>query len=191
MNAIEFPFLHSVTLVISGVVAWLAAGWLPDHQWRRWIALGIGLAVAMLAGGLGFIPLIGPMHLAAHGVCMGIGAVLGWWLAHRHRHLANVDADQVRICVVLAVVAGVIGARARFVWERWESFAPAGRPWQDVLARAADIDGGGAVWYGGVIGGALFVVAWARWRGWLNATTFDVAAVPLALGAHGPAPHTE
>ena len=161
MNAIEFPFLHSATLIIAGVASWLAAGWLPDHPWRRAFAIAIGLAVAVLAGAFGLIPLTGTMHLAAHGLCMGLGAILGWWLAHRHRHLAGVDADQVRICVVLAMIAGVIGARARFVWERWESFAPPGRPWSEVLAKASDIDAGGAVWYGGVLFGALAVIAFA------------------------------
>ena len=42
--------------------------------------------------------------------------------------------------------------------------------------------GTGLVWYGGVIGGAICVLAWARWRGWLGVEVLDMAAVPLAIG---------
>ncbi len=42
--------------------------------------------------------------------------------------------------------------------------------------------GSGLVWYGGAIGGALAVLGWAYWRGFLNLTLLDVAAPALALG---------
>jgi phosphatidylglycerol:prolipoprotein diacylglycerol transferase len=42
--------------------------------------------------------------------------------------------------------------------------------------------GSGLVWYGGAIGGALAVFAWAWWRGFLSLVLLDLAAVPLALG---------
>jgi phosphatidylglycerol:prolipoprotein diacylglycerol transferase len=42
--------------------------------------------------------------------------------------------------------------------------------------------GSGLVWYGGVIGGALAVLAWAKWRGMLNLALLDLASVPLAMG---------
>ncbi len=71
-----------------------------------------------------------------------------------------------------ALVGGLVGARLFWVIEN-----------PDRVKGAADLVGGtGLVWYGGVLGGALFVVLWARWRGWLGVTMFDVAAVPLALG---------
>jgi phosphatidylglycerol:prolipoprotein diacylglycerol transferase len=38
------------------------------------------------------------------------------------------------------------------------------------------------VWFGGLVGGALGVVLWAHWRGFLGWQLFDVAAVPLAIG---------
>ncbi|HEV3230137.1 MAG TPA: prolipoprotein diacylglyceryl transferase family protein, partial [Solirubrobacteraceae bacterium] len=40
----------------------------------------------------------------------------------------------------------------------------------------------GLVWYGGVIGGTLAVVAWAWWRQMLNLALLDVSAIALALG---------
>ncbi len=47
--------------------------------------------------------------------------------------------------------------------------------------------GSGLVWYGGAIGGALFVVLWAWWRDFLNLTLLDVAAPALALGMRSAA----
>jgi phosphatidylglycerol:prolipoprotein diacylglycerol transferase len=44
------------------------------------------------------------------------------------------------------------------------------------------LSGSGLVWYGGLIGGALAVLAWARWRGWLGLELLDTCAVALALG---------
>ena len=42
--------------------------------------------------------------------------------------------------------------------------------------------GSGLVWSGGVIGGAIAVLAWAAWRGMLNLALLDLASVPLAMG---------
>ncbi len=38
------------------------------------------------------------------------------------------------------------------------------------------------MWFGGLIGGALGVILWAWWRGFLGARLFDLAAPGLALG---------
>ncbi|MGZ8667511.1 MAG: prolipoprotein diacylglyceryl transferase, partial [Solirubrobacterales bacterium] len=42
--------------------------------------------------------------------------------------------------------------------------------------------GSGLVWYGGAIGGAIGVLAWAWRRGMLSAALLDLCAAPLALG---------
>ncbi|MCL4287073.1 MAG: prolipoprotein diacylglyceryl transferase, partial [Thermoleophilia bacterium] len=42
--------------------------------------------------------------------------------------------------------------------------------------------GSGLVWYGGAIGGAIAVLAWAWWRGIFTLLLADVAAVPLMIG---------
>src|SRR4029078_9833026 len=42
--------------------------------------------------------------------------------------------------------------------------------------------GSGLVWYGGAIGGALAVLAWAWYRGFLTLVLLDVTAPALALG---------
>ena len=42
--------------------------------------------------------------------------------------------------------------------------------------------GSGLVFFGGLIGGAIGVLLWARWRGFLGWTLLDAAAAPIAIG---------
>lgn len=73
-----------------------------------------------------------------------------------------------------ALVGGLVGARAYYFVEEYDSAK------EDILG--AIFSGGGLVWYGGLIGGALGVVAWAAWRGILNLRLLDIAAPALAVG---------
>jgi phosphatidylglycerol:prolipoprotein diacylglycerol transferase len=76
--------------------------------------------------------------------------------------------------VFAALLGGLVGARLY-----WAA--------QHVSQVTADPIGGlfggtGLVWYGGALGGAAAVLAWARWRGFWNVALLDLCAVPLALG---------
>jgi len=73
-----------------------------------------------------------------------------------------------------ALAGGLIGARLIWIVENLD------RVNGDVLGSI--FSGSGLVWYGGAAGGALAVIIWARWRNCLDAATFDLAAVPLAVG---------
>jgi phosphatidylglycerol:prolipoprotein diacylglycerol transferase len=73
-----------------------------------------------------------------------------------------------------ALVGGLVGARVYFVVQNYDSVK------HDLLGNL--FGGAGLVWYGGVLGGAIAVVAWARWRGLLGLALLDLAATPLALG---------
>jgi phosphatidylglycerol:prolipoprotein diacylglycerol transferase len=56
--------------------------------------------------------------------------------------------------------------------------------WDDVSGDllGALFSGSGLVWFGGLVGGALGVILWARWRGFLEWRLFDACAPALALG---------
>lgn len=166
--AIALPFLHpALVLVASGGFAG-ALLTLPPTRARPWLALAAGPGLAALLGALGVLPWTGTLHLAAHGACMLAGFVLAGALLWRRAPAIGLDPRLAIDACAIALVAGVVGARARYVWERWDRFAldaqGAPRPWPELLALAADVDGGGAVWYGGLILAGLAVVAWARWR---------------------------
>jgi phosphatidylglycerol:prolipoprotein diacylglycerol transferase len=73
-----------------------------------------------------------------------------------------------------ALVGGLVGSRVYYVVQNYSEVK------HDLIGSL--FSGSGLVWYGGVIGGAIAVIAWAWWRGMLNLGLLDLAAVPLAMG---------
>jgi phosphatidylglycerol---prolipoprotein diacylglyceryl transferase len=76
--------------------------------------------------------------------------------------------------VFVALVGGFLGARGYFIVQNWDEAS------DDLLGTL--FSGSGLIWYGGLIGGTLAMVAWARWRGWLGLELLDVAAFGLPIG---------
>ncbi len=73
-----------------------------------------------------------------------------------------------------ALIGGLVGSRLYYVVENYSQVK------HDLIGSL--FSGSGLVWYGGVIGGALAVIGWAKWRGILNVALLDLACVPLAMG---------
>jgi phosphatidylglycerol---prolipoprotein diacylglyceryl transferase len=67
-----------------------------------------------------------------------------------------------------------VGSRVDYLIQNWDKVS------DDLLGNI--FSGSGLVWFGGLVGGALGVILWARWRGFLGWQLFDTAAVPLAVG---------
>src|ERR1700688_4442472 len=79
----------------------------------------------------------------------------GCLLARRLRELEE-PVDWSYELVFAALLGGVIGARGYYVIQNY------GEVRHDFANSL--FSGGGLVWYGGVIGGAIAVLAWMRWR---------------------------
>jgi phosphatidylglycerol---prolipoprotein diacylglyceryl transferase len=73
-----------------------------------------------------------------------------------------------------ALVGGLVGSRLYYVIQNYSQVK------HDLLGSL--FSGSGLVWYGGVIGGAMAVIAWAWWRRMLDVGLLDLASVPLAMG---------
>jgi phosphatidylglycerol:prolipoprotein diacylglycerol transferase len=112
--------------------------------------------------------------LQSFGLMMALGFVVAGIAAGRHLVELGRPVDWAYEMVFAALVGGVVGSRLWWVGQNWSSAH------HDLLGSL--FSGTGLVWYGGAIGGALCVLAWARWRGVLDLLTVDVAAVPLAAG---------
>jgi phosphatidylglycerol:prolipoprotein diacylglycerol transferase len=67
-----------------------------------------------------------------------------------------------------------VGSRLDYVIQNWDKVS------DDALGNI--VSGSGLVWFGGLVGGAIGVILWARWRGFLGWQLVDTAAVPLAVG---------
>ena len=76
--------------------------------------------------------------------------------------------------VFAALVGGLIGARGYWLLGNLDELSA------DPLA--AIFGGSGLVWYGGVAGGAVAMVLWARRREMLNLGLLDLCAPALAMG---------
>jgi phosphatidylglycerol---prolipoprotein diacylglyceryl transferase len=117
---------------------------------------------------------IGPLDLKTFGICFAFGFLAsGLIISRRFRELGK-PADWTYEMVFAALIGGIVGSRLDYVIQNWDKVS------DDLLGNL--FSGSGLVWFGGLIGGALGVVLWARWRGFLGWQLFDTAAVPLAIG---------
>jgi phosphatidylglycerol:prolipoprotein diacylglycerol transferase len=112
--------------------------------------------------------------LQTFGLMLALGFVVAGIAAGAYLKELGRPADWAYEMVFAALVGGIVGARLWWIAENWSDAG------DDVLGSL--FSGSGLVWYGGAIGGAVAVLAWAKRRGALDLTTLDVAAVPLAAG---------
>ena len=100
-------------------------------------------------------------------------AAWGLLVARRLQELRR-PVDWAYEMVFVALVGGLVGARGYYVVQHWDTAS-------DDLAGTI-FSGSGLVWYGGLLGGALAIVLWARRRGFLGLALLDLCAPGLALG---------
>ena len=117
---------------------------------------------------------IGPLTLQTFGLMMGLAFVVSGALVGRRLKELGKPVDWAYEMVFAALVGGIVGARLWWVAENWSEAK------DDVIGSL--FSGSGLVWYGGAIGGAVCVLAWAWRRGFFTLTLLDVASVPLAAG---------
>jgi phosphatidylglycerol---prolipoprotein diacylglyceryl transferase len=117
---------------------------------------------------------IGPLDLKTFGICFAVGFLAsGLVISRRFRELGK-PADWTYEMVFAALIGGLVGSRVDFLLQNWSEVS------DDLFGNI--FSGSGLVWFGGFVGGALGVILWARWRGFLGWQLFDTAAVPLAVG---------
>jgi phosphatidylglycerol---prolipoprotein diacylglyceryl transferase len=117
---------------------------------------------------------IGPLTLQTFGLCfaaafLAAGAVIGV----RLKELGK-PVDWAYEMGFSALAGGLIGARLDWLIQNWDDAS------DDIFGNI--LSGSGLVWFGGLVGGALGVILWARWRGYLSLGLLDLAAPALALG---------
>jgi phosphatidylglycerol:prolipoprotein diacylglycerol transferase len=117
---------------------------------------------------------LGPVTLQTFGIMFALGFVgAGLLVAKRLTELGK-PVDWAYELIFAALVGGFIGARVNYMIQHWDEVQ------DDFLGTT--FSGEGLVWYGGVIGGALAVIAWARYRDFLGLALLDLAAPGLAIG---------
>ncbi len=74
----------------------------------------------------------------------------------------------------VALIGGLVGARGYFLLQNWDDVK------DDFFGNI--FSGSGLIWYGGLIGGVIAVLIWAKWRDFFSLALTDMAAIGLPLG---------
>jgi phosphatidylglycerol---prolipoprotein diacylglyceryl transferase len=117
---------------------------------------------------------IGPLTLQTFGLCFAAGFLASGVVVWRRLVEWGKPGDWAYEMIFCGLVGGVVGARVDFLIQNYDEVK------DDLLANV--FSGSGLVWFGGLVGGAIGVCLWARYRGLLDLRLLDLAAVPLALG---------
>jgi phosphatidylglycerol:prolipoprotein diacylglycerol transferase len=117
---------------------------------------------------------IGPIPIHIFGIFLALAFLAASWAAGRGFGERGYDAELASSAVVWAAVGGIVGARLWLVLAAWPEF---------VQAPASFLfTGGGFVFYGGLLGGALAMTIFFRRNGipWLRGA--DAVAPAIVLG---------
>ena len=113
---------------------------------------------------------LGPLTLQSFGLMMGLGFVVAGLLTAKRLKEIGRPPDWAYEMVFAALVGGLVGARLWSVVENWDEAK------DDLLGSL--FSGTGLVFYGGLLGGAIAVLGWAKWRGTLDAKLLRRASPP-------------
>jgi len=122
------------------------------------------------------IPLPGGGHfeIASYGAMLALGTIFGAFVATILARRDGISRDTVIDITFWGVICGIIGAKLWFVAQSWDDYQD---KW-DLLRTFR----GGVVYYGGLLGGTIGVVGYARWKRLPLLKTLDISAPAGALG---------
>ena len=117
---------------------------------------------------------LGPLTLQTFGIAFAFAFVASGSVFARRLHELGKPIDWAYEGIFAALIGGLVGSRLDYIIQNWDQVSG------DVLGNV--FSGSGLVFFGGLIGGAIGVMIWAWWRGFLGWTLFDSAAAPIAIG---------
>jgi len=115
-----------------------------------------------------------PIHW--YGVMIALAFLAGLWTAMRRAQRVNIAGEKIADLVFWIMIAGMIGARTIYVTTYWDEFAH--QPFSEIFM----IQHGGLVYYGSVIGAAIALFIYVRWKRLPFFKIADILAPSIALG---------
>ena len=117
---------------------------------------------------------LGPLTIQTFGVMFALGFIAAGLVIARRLQERGEPLDWAYELAFASMIGGLVGARVYYMVQHWSTVQ------DDFFGNL--FSGSGLVWYGGVIGGAIAVLAWAYVRRYPLLALLDLSAVPLALG---------
>jgi phosphatidylglycerol:prolipoprotein diacylglycerol transferase len=114
------------------------------------------------------------LSIKTFGLAFALAFVLSGLVVGRRLKELGKPVDWAYEMVFAGLIGGLVGARAWWALDHLDEVK------DDLIGGL--FGGSGLVWYGGAVGGAIAVCAWAYRRGMLNVGLFDLCATSLAIG---------
>ena len=121
-----------------------------------------------------WLPFMGGEPITSFGVFMFLSFLTGGMLLRSEMERAGHDPDRAWDLVFMAVLGGVIGAKAYYVLLNYEALLA--NPLSAIFSR------GGMVWYGGFTGAILLIVVEIKRRSLPLGQIADLCSPTLAIG---------
>jgi phosphatidylglycerol:prolipoprotein diacylglycerol transferase len=129
------------------------------------------LALSIMA----MVPMFIPVTIYAYGLLLAMAVLIGTFMLVNDARASNIKPGVIYDLVFWAVVGGIIGARAFYVFLNLQFFAS--NPHEILM-----IQKGGLAWQGGLILGVLVTTLFIKRRKLFLPAVFDLLAPYLALG---------
>lgn len=110
-----------------------------------------------------------------YGIFISVGILLGIVLAMRNSKVLGLDQDAIVDLALLVIPLAIIGARLYYVIFEWDQY-------KNNLVDIINIRKGGLAIYGGVIGGVIAGLIFARWKKYDFWNLADICAPSIILG---------
>lgn len=110
-----------------------------------------------------------------YGILISMGVLLGILLAMRNAKVFDVEQDSIIDFALLAIPLAIVGARLYYVIFEWDLY-------RENLLDIFNIRKGGLAIYGGVIGGIVAALIFAKWKKQDFWNLADICAPSLILG---------
>jgi phosphatidylglycerol:prolipoprotein diacylglycerol transferase len=111
------------------------------------------------------------ISLKTFGIFFALNFIAWGALAHRRLKELGKPVEWASEMVLVAIFGGLVGARGYYLIQNHAD-----------LSLGNVLGGAGLIWYGGLAGGVVTILIWARWRGFFELALLDLAGPCLALG---------
>jgi phosphatidylglycerol---prolipoprotein diacylglyceryl transferase len=111
------------------------------------------------------------ISIKTFGLFFALNFVAWGALAHRRLKELGKPPEWASEMVLVAIAGGLVGARGYYLIQNHAD-----------LSLGNILGGAGLIWYGGLLGGTVAMLLWARWRGFMSFALLDIAGPGLALG---------